>query len=168
MTLTHKQRLFLEAYVSNGGNGAQAALAAGYSPRCAYVQASENLRKPYLAEAIERRMPGLIGQAQRAAREQPPCLVYVIAAPLVSRYKIGITTQRPMRRLEALQTGSPVPLELVITFPGGAETEAALHRRFTARRAHGEWFDLTPSDLDWLTRYGHEQTESVRAPASIC
>jgi hypothetical protein len=42
-----------------------------------------------------------------------------------------------------LQTGSPLPLALLWSCPGGLSLEAALHRRFATFRAQGEWFDLT-------------------------
>ena len=55
--LTLKQRLFVDEYVKNKGNGTQAALKAGYGkgkPNVAAVQASENLRKPKVRKHIER------------------------------------------------------------------------------------------------------------------
>lgn len=64
MGLTSKQQLFCEAYLSNGFNGTQAAITAGYSEETAAVIASENLRKPYIEEYIEER------QKQVAARLQ--------------------------------------------------------------------------------------------------
>jgi phage terminase small subunit len=51
--LTARQQRFVEAYVANP-NGAQAAVRAGYSARTARVTASENLRKPEIAAAIDR------------------------------------------------------------------------------------------------------------------
>lgn len=53
--LTLKQRKFAAEYVKRGGNGTQAALAAGYAkgkPEHAAVQASENLRKPKIRQHI--------------------------------------------------------------------------------------------------------------------
>jgi len=51
--LTAKQQRFVEAYAANL-NGAQAAIRAGYSARTARVIASENLRKPEIAAAINK------------------------------------------------------------------------------------------------------------------
>ena len=51
--LTIKQSLFVSAYCSNGFNGAQAAITAGYSEKTAKAIAQENLTKPYLKEAVE-------------------------------------------------------------------------------------------------------------------
>ena len=51
--MTPKQTRFVEEYCSNGGNGTQAAIAAGYSENCARVQAVENLAKPNIQNAIE-------------------------------------------------------------------------------------------------------------------
>lgn len=51
--LTPKQRAFVRAYKTNGGNGTQAAIKAGYSEKTAEVIATENLRKPIIKEALE-------------------------------------------------------------------------------------------------------------------
>lgn len=50
--LTPKQFAFVQEYVTNGRNGTQAAVAAGYSPKTAVAIASENLRKPHIRRAI--------------------------------------------------------------------------------------------------------------------
>lgn len=51
--LTAKERAFVEEYLVDL-NGTQAAIRAKYSPKSAAVIASENLRKPHIAAAIER------------------------------------------------------------------------------------------------------------------
>lgn len=50
--MTPKQTRFVEEYCSNGGNGTQAAIAAGYSENSADVIASQNLDKLSIKEAI--------------------------------------------------------------------------------------------------------------------
>lgn len=67
--------------------------------------------------------------------------VYLIGSPQSPLVKIG-WSDNPERRLRHLQTGSPVPLQLLALFEGGAVLEAALHRQFANKRRHGEWFDL--------------------------
>lgn len=51
--LTHKQRAFINAYISNGFNGGQAAITAGYAPDSSYVEASRLLRNANIRDAIE-------------------------------------------------------------------------------------------------------------------
>ena len=56
MRLTDKQKRFVDAFVSNGGNGAEAIKSAGYNcnnDNSARVLASENLKKPNVILAIE-------------------------------------------------------------------------------------------------------------------
>ncbi|MFG2629960.1 GIY-YIG nuclease family protein [Streptomyces sp. NPDC048473] len=67
--------------------------------------------------------------------------VYLIGSPESPLVKIG-WSDNPERRLRDLQTGSPVPLQLLALFEGGAVIEAALHRQLADKRRHGEWFDL--------------------------
>lgn len=50
--LTWKQERFCRHYVKTG-NGTQSAIKAGYSPKTAYAIASENLRKPEVADRID-------------------------------------------------------------------------------------------------------------------
>src|ERR1700687_262671 len=51
LILTQKQRRFCEEYLIDL-NATQAAIRAGYSPKCAAVQGHENLIKPYIAAEI--------------------------------------------------------------------------------------------------------------------
>jgi phage terminase small subunit len=53
--LTPKQKAFCDYYIQYG-NGAKAAVLAGYSKKTARAIANENLTKPYIAEYIESRM----------------------------------------------------------------------------------------------------------------
>ncbi|MFJ9493996.1 GIY-YIG nuclease family protein [Streptomyces sp. NPDC101224] len=67
--------------------------------------------------------------------------VYLIGSPESPLVKIR-WSDNPERRLRHLQTGSPVPLQLLALFESGAVMETALHRQFADKRRHGEWFDL--------------------------
>lgn len=51
---TDKQQAFIDAYVTNGKNGTQAAITAGYSETSARVIAHENLTKPDIRAEINR------------------------------------------------------------------------------------------------------------------
>ena len=55
MKLTEKQKRFVEAYIETG-NATKAALMAGYSKKTAYSIGNENLKKPEIKYAIDRRM----------------------------------------------------------------------------------------------------------------
>ncbi|MDR5777543.1 MULTISPECIES: terminase small subunit [unclassified Caballeronia] len=54
MSLTNKQRLFVEAYLVDG-KGKNAAVAAGYSQRTASIEANRLLKNPRVLAEIERR-----------------------------------------------------------------------------------------------------------------
>jgi hypothetical protein len=75
-------------------------------------------------------------------------MIYFIQADGVGHIKIGFTDGDDAEiRLATLQTGSPVPLRLIGTRPGGLEEEKDFHRRFASARAHGEWFQPVPELL---------------------
>lgn len=65
--------------------------------------------------------------------------VYFIGQRPSGLVKIGVSN-RPMARLEMLQIGSPVPLELLVAVVGDMALERVLHAVFAPDRAHGEWF----------------------------
>ncbi|MEV5204173.1 GIY-YIG nuclease family protein [Streptomyces sp. NPDC053720] len=68
--------------------------------------------------------------------------VYVVGAEGLASVKIG-TSSNPELRLTRMQTGLPLKLSLLATFPGGRALEKALHGHFGEYRRRGEWFDLT-------------------------
>lgn len=51
--ITPKQQLFIQNYLANGGNGTQAAIAAGYSQRSAHVLASDLLKQDKIKKRLE-------------------------------------------------------------------------------------------------------------------
>lgn len=55
MSLTTKQKLFIEAYLANP-NATEAAIKAGYSEKTAGSVGAENLKKPEIAAAIAERV----------------------------------------------------------------------------------------------------------------
>lgn len=59
-----RHAIFIEAYVANGGNGTQAAIKAGYSPRTAVVQAARLLRYVHVKQAVAKRRVDALAKAQ--------------------------------------------------------------------------------------------------------
>lgn len=55
-----RQRKFANEVILNGGNGTQAAIAAGYAPSSAHVTASQLIRNPKIAAAVEQRRAELL------------------------------------------------------------------------------------------------------------
>lgn len=78
--------------------------------------------------------------------------VYLIGSPDSPLVKIG-WSDNPKRRLRDLQAGSPVLLQLIAVFEGGAYVEAELHRCFADKRKHGEWFDLGPDPVAAVRKF---------------
>jgi hypothetical protein len=72
--------------------------------------------------------------------------VYVIKpAGFSGPCKIGRSTNVP-GRLATLQAGSPQKLEVYAVYVGGVGVEAKAHAMLAEKRAHGEWFDVTPDE----------------------
>lgn len=98
----------------------------------------------------------------------PESGVYVVAAAGLSRVKIGRSNDG-LLRVEALATGSPDRLRLVLWVPCSAaeslRVERFCHQAFRHSWSHGEWFDL-----DWRKAaravancfFGKEQTADTR------
>lgn len=75
--------------------------------------------------------------------------VYVLQAG--PYFKIGHSADID-DRIKQLSTLPPFDLELVcsITTPDMVELEKSLHIVFANKRKNGEWFELTPADVEWL------------------
>lgn len=69
--LTPKQQRFIEAYIANGQNGVEAAIAAGYKGNNATLRSisSENLTKPNIKAAIEKRLAPVLKSFKMSADE---------------------------------------------------------------------------------------------------
>jgi len=74
--------------------------------------------------------------------------VYLAMAEGTKRWKIG-RTQKLKERGTALNKQSPFPLiiEHVIQSDDYEAMEALLHEKYKACRVHGEWFELTASQV---------------------
>jgi hypothetical protein len=67
--------------------------------------------------------------------------IYFIEATELRRIKIGFSSDKPeLKRLDALQCGSPCDLRLIGSIPGTRRTEKLLHSRFRELRVRREWF----------------------------
>lgn len=77
-------------------------------------------------------------------------MIYFLAAHTNQRIKIG-TADDPLERLRGLQAGAPWRLRLMATMPGDHADERALHRRFAADRAQGEWFHMRRPLAQFIT-----------------
>lgn len=65
-------------------------------------------------------------------------------------YKIGISKD-PKRRLCDLSI-SPIPVELIWSsqIEDARGLERQLHKTFQGKRVHGEWFELTEADIEYI------------------
>jgi Meiotically up-regulated gene 113 len=105
-------------------------------------------REAVLGRKLERVVEALDEpvEAQPIAEEVPqaPLRLYAIRSTGSGQFKIGIP-KHPESRLQELQVGSPIRLEIVsltdIESPG-AEREA--HRALASYHLRGEWFDFGP------------------------
>lgn len=79
--------------------------------------------------------------------------------------KIGHCERDPIRRLEKLQIGNPITLELIAIVPNGSRhDERQWHDRFEKLRVRGEWFQLERRIL-WAIkphRVDHEEWSRKR------
>lgn len=90
--------------------------------------------------------PKTPGALHHAARVDASGHTYVVVGKGTGLYKIGRTTGDPKARLQTMQTGSPVPLELVIVLDH-PRWEDVLHHHYAGKRRQGEWFELDARDL---------------------
>lgn len=62
------------------------------------------------------------------------------------------------KRFEILQNSSPVSLELLFTLDTDNPfyLEISLHHQYKDLHSHGEWFKLSPSDIDNIKNLAKE------------
>lgn len=72
--------------------------------------------------------------------------IYVMANHRTGLFKIGVSV-RPNDREKTLQSEEP-ELELLCDWPGTLDDERKLQTEYAAKRVRGEWFRLSPADLE--------------------
>jgi hypothetical protein len=83
------------------------------------------------------------------------CGVYFISNSR-GAIKVGNTASSIMQRLMTLQSGSAYPLTLValINTTSHKKLEAEIHKKLTAKRLEGEWFEMTHEEAIQIAK-GH-------------
>lgn len=94
---------------------------------------------------------GLMATMRRVMEDQrkEPPQIYVLSSKKTGLTKIGYSSNIP-QRIKSLGNSGPDCLKLECLIPGGRETENMLHRKFAAKRKHGEWFALSKDDIEGL------------------
>lgn len=80
--------------------------------------------------------------------------IYLLRASGTDMYKIGFTEKSPESRVQALQTGCPFPISIEAYSDGTRDDEARLHGHFATQRVAGEWFRMTPAQIETLRSVG--------------
>lgn len=75
--------------------------------------------------------------------------IYLLEEPINHWYKIGMSRDTN-KRIKGLRL--PFKVTMLHSFPSDdvAQVEQYLHEKFADKRLHGEWFALTPEDVNWL------------------
>jgi len=112
------------------------------------------MAKPWTAEserAWEKKVNARIAKdiAKNEKRDEGGGYIYFIeGAGLI---KIGYSID-PEMRMKGLAVASPVPLVSLGYIPGSRALERRLHKKFTAIRAHGEWFEATDELRQYIAK----------------
>lgn len=104
--------------------------------------------------------------AALAARRLSERAGYVYVVKSGETYKIG-KSKDPENRLKTLQTGASHKFEVVamIETPDCDTLEKQFHKCFIHKRTHGEWFNLTPDDVEFITSRAWEDKWNVSQSA---
>lgn len=102
-------------------------------------------------QEIERRVSkSLKAQAAKVVKPGRAGYVYLIQSS-TGAYKIG-KTKNPQDRIRTFAIKLPFEVEYVCLIPTTdmAELETRLHQRFADKRVNGEWFNLSPEDVEYI------------------
>lgn len=114
-------------------------------------------------EGVEAMFPNQPAKPQALSKRNRPGFVYVLHSDR-GDYKIGRTI-KPKDRSKIFGVVLPfhVEFDLLIKAENYTEFEAELHSRFEHKRTAGEWFSLTPEDLDILKAEFADRLVSLEA-----
>lgn len=93
--------------------------------------------------------------------------VYFIGSTYGGLVKIGRTFDL-CGRLKKLQSGSPVPLEVIATTFQDVCSEKHLHEKFSGSRVYGEWFQLTRNLIDFMAQLEDSNVVDFLDRRGIC
>lgn len=80
--------------------------------------------------------------------------LYLINENNTQNYKIGISRNHPAIRKNNLQTGNSKILHIIKFWKiENQNTETYLHKYFSSKRIHREWFKLEQKDIEYLYNY---------------
>ena len=96
--LTDRQRVFVDCYLGEHFlNATRAALAAGYSPKCAAQQGSRNLAKPHIRHYIDQRLRKHGITADRVLEEK----ARIVFGGTIADFELFLVGRKTMAELEA-------------------------------------------------------------------
>lgn len=101
--LSTKQRLFVDYYIQLKGNGVQAAIKAGYSPKSARVISAENLAKPNIQAAIHARTAELENERTATTQEVLEYITAVMRGETTEEVVMNIGTGKGFTRAEKVK-----------------------------------------------------------------
>lgn len=86
-------------------------------------------------------------------------VIYFLRSLPTGHIKIGFTDGDIFRRIDQLQGGNPVGLELILILSGTRETEKFWHKVFAKDRHAREWFNPSERLLKFISTALHKSEE---------
>jgi hypothetical protein len=136
--------LFVEHAARPGVSLAQAATAAGYSPKRASAQVTGSvlMSDPDIRARVEARRRELLEEMKA------PGFLLLVYCPRVGLHRLAFAPgQSADEAFASLQAESSVRLRLLWWARGRREAPASLLAPFARRQHHGSWYKLEESDL---------------------
>jgi predicted DNA-binding transcriptional regulator AlpA len=86
----------------------------------------------------------------KPAKIHKPSAGFLYLFKCQNRYKIGKSKQ-PNVRMKALNTAA-FPINFICSIPCADmnKAESVMHRKFADKRIHGEWFELSEKDVEYI------------------
>lgn len=109
---------------------------------------SETVAK-YNADLLATRKEATYNFSKTVKKQPKPTYIYLMINRRNNLYKIG-RSDNPKIREKTLQSEEP-EIEMLHFFPGSSIKEASLHSRYADKRVRGEWFQLEPHEVLFIT-----------------
>lgn len=139
--LTWRESVFAHAYLANGGNGKQAALAAGYKGDLSR-RASMLLKKPEIAAVIKRERAKRLSELDATAERVLRHLVFIAFADPRKLFNPDGNSLRPVTQLDQATAGAIASLDFRRTNKKGMVSRLRFWSKPNALQLLGEYLNM--------------------------
>jgi phage terminase small subunit len=158
---SHRKRLFVEAFITNGGNATRAAIAAGYSPKTAEQQASRLLTDVKVSGVLEKRRAEALAKVSLTTERTLRGVAQLAYSDLRKLYNEDGVLKKP-HEWDDDMAAAVAMMEVKELFEGFGE-----HRRLIGYLRKIKLFDKNAALEKAMRHLGLFEKDNAQAPTAV-